>query len=174
MDFHWTLAGLAAESSHVQWTPTDFRRTVRWVHRKWQGPTKVRRNLLDKQWECKVLHGGLSDAHIFLPDSGHSSGFQCHSSGIYQPKFHSCHRILIFQSFHQNSPWNWLERNGTGIQWPEWKLKIAKYGKFCNFRNVRKKRSVKTHSEITKFLDNYIHIVLNSYANFCSDFNLKF
>ena len=34
--------------------------------------------------------------HIFLPDSGHSGRFQCHSSGIYQPKFHSCHGILIF------------------------------------------------------------------------------
>ena len=35
--------------------------------------------------------------HIFLLDSSHSSRFRCHSSRIYQPKFHSCHRILIFQ-----------------------------------------------------------------------------
>ena len=35
--------------------------------------------------------------HIFLPESSHSGGFRCHSSGIYQPKFHSCHGSLIFR-----------------------------------------------------------------------------
>ena len=43
-----------------------------------------------------VLPEVLVMPHIFLPDSGHSSEFQCHSSGIYQPKFHSCHGVLIF------------------------------------------------------------------------------
>ena len=54
-DFHWTLPGLAVESSHIQWTLTDFQWAVCWVHWKWQGPTKVWWSLLDKQWECKVL-----------------------------------------------------------------------------------------------------------------------
>ena len=41
---------------------------------------------------------------------------------------------LIFWWVHWNSPKNWPEQNGTGMQWPEWTVKIAKYGKFCNFR----------------------------------------
>ena len=48
LDFAWTSSG-------IQSCPTDFRWTVHWVHRKWQGPTKVRQSLLDKQWECKVM-----------------------------------------------------------------------------------------------------------------------
>ena len=48
LDFGWTSSG-------IQSCPTDFRRTVRWVRWKWQGPMKVHRSPLDKQWECKVL-----------------------------------------------------------------------------------------------------------------------
>ena len=52
------MAGLAADlviSDGFQQTPVEVRWTVRWIHRKWQGPTKVCRNPLEKQWECKVL-----------------------------------------------------------------------------------------------------------------------
>ena len=52
LDFGWTSSG-------IQSCSTDFRRTVRWVRRKWQGPTKVRQSPLDKQWECKVLSLGM-------------------------------------------------------------------------------------------------------------------
>ena len=36
----------------------ELRWTVCWIHWKWQGPTKVHRNPLENQWECKVLLTG--------------------------------------------------------------------------------------------------------------------
>ena len=48
-------------------------------------------------WHTQMGVEVLVMPHIFLQESGHSSGFRCHSSGIYQPKFHSCHGILIFR-----------------------------------------------------------------------------
>jgi hypothetical protein len=33
----------------------EVHRTVRWIRRKWQSPTKVHRSPSEKQWECKVL-----------------------------------------------------------------------------------------------------------------------
>lgn len=65
--------------------------------------------------------------HWFLPDSGHSCRFRCHSSGIYQTNFWN---FVIPVFTPEQSP----EWNGTGMQWPEWTLKIAKYGKFCILR----------------------------------------
>ena len=51
-------------------------------------------------WEVLVM------PHIFLPDSRSFRWIPVPFHWIYQPKFHSCHRILIFQSFHRNSPRN--------------------------------------------------------------------
>jgi hypothetical protein len=33
----------------------EVHRTVRWIRRKWQSPTKVHRSPSEKRWECKVL-----------------------------------------------------------------------------------------------------------------------
>ena len=46
----------------------------------------------------------LSVPPLFLLDSGHSCGFLWNSSGIYQPKFHSCHEIVQFRYLHRNGP----------------------------------------------------------------------
>ena len=65
-------------------------RISHYTSREWRLPTTTQ-NGPDHPQEVLVM------PHIFLPDSGHSGGFRCHSSGICQPKFHSCHGIFIFR-----------------------------------------------------------------------------
>ena len=67
--------------------------------------------------------------HWFLPDSGHSCGFRYHSSGLYQPKFRNIDIPVL--TLEQSPEWTGTEWHWNA--WPEWMLKIAKYGKFCIF-----------------------------------------
>jgi hypothetical protein len=59
LDFAWTSSRIQSFPMDSNRISTEFRWTVRWVRRKWQGPTKVQRSLLDKQWECEVLSIGV-------------------------------------------------------------------------------------------------------------------
>ena len=56
---------------------------------------------------------------LFLLDYSQSCGFLRNFGRIYQPNFHSCHRIVSFQYLHWNGPQSG-HQNGTGIRWPEW------------------------------------------------------
>jgi len=51
LDQQWNLV----ISNGFQQTPMELWWTVHWICWKWQGPTKVHQNPLEKQWECKVL-----------------------------------------------------------------------------------------------------------------------
>ena len=99
----------------------------------WQGPLP---NLITPEFQelpgfwQESVEEVLSVPPLFLLDSSQSCRFQWNSSRIYQPKFHSCHRIVSFQYLHWNGPQSLVTGMALESSDRNW-AKNAKYGNFA-------------------------------------------